>query len=156
MRLTESKFRSNPLLSLGVKLQPLSLPISPHTPVFERRIPIRGFYVPAQKLFTKGNLIMDWRHNAVCRGEDPELFFPVGNSGPALAQIAKAKLVCNRCPVSSQCLSWYRVRPGRWCVGWHVRGRAPCPEAPQQPRPYPHSHSPEPLITDLAAMADKL
>ena len=41
---------------------------------------------------------MDWRHEAVCRDEDPELFFPVGNSGPALTQIAKAKLVCNRCP----------------------------------------------------------
>ena len=49
---------------------------------------------------------MDWRHKAVCREEDPELFFPVGNSGPALAQIAKAKLVCNPCPVASQCLNW--------------------------------------------------
>ena len=49
---------------------------------------------------------MDWRHEAVCRDEDPELFFPVGNSGPALTQIAKAKLVCNRCPVSSACLKW--------------------------------------------------
>ena len=47
---------------------------------------------------------MDWRHNAVCRDEDPELFFPVGNSGPALAQIADAKLVCNRCPVTTECL----------------------------------------------------
>ena len=44
---------------------------------------------------------MDWRHKAVCRDEDPELFFPVGNSGPALAQVAAAKKVCNRCPVTS-------------------------------------------------------
>jgi WhiB family redox-sensing transcriptional regulator len=49
---------------------------------------------------------MDWRHKAVCRDEDPELFFPVGNSGPALAQIADAKLVCNRCAVTTECLSW--------------------------------------------------
>ncbi|HIW96209.1 MAG TPA: WhiB family transcriptional regulator [Candidatus Corynebacterium gallistercoris] len=49
---------------------------------------------------------MDWRHKAICRDEDPELFFPVGNSGPALSQIAQAKLVCNRCPVARQCLSW--------------------------------------------------
>ena len=47
---------------------------------------------------------MDWRHEAICRDEDPELFFPVGNSGPALSQIAQAKLVCHRCPVTSQCL----------------------------------------------------
>lgn len=49
---------------------------------------------------------MDWRHRAACRDEDPELFFPVGNSGPALAQIAEAKAVCARCPVVSQCLEW--------------------------------------------------
>ena len=49
---------------------------------------------------------MDWRNEAVCRDEDPELFFPVGNSGPSLSQIAKAKLVCNRCPVTSTCLKW--------------------------------------------------
>ena len=49
---------------------------------------------------------MDWRHRAACRDEDPELFFPVGNSGPALLQIAEAKAVCTRCPVTSSCLSW--------------------------------------------------
>ena len=49
---------------------------------------------------------MDWRHEAICRDEDPELFFPVGNSGPALTQIAQAKMVCHRCPVSSECLVW--------------------------------------------------
>jgi len=48
----------------------------------------------------------DWRHKAECRTEDPELFFPVGNSGPALLQISEAKAVCRRCPVASQCLTW--------------------------------------------------
>jgi WhiB family redox-sensing transcriptional regulator len=48
----------------------------------------------------------DWRHAAACRDEDPERFFPVGNSGPALLQIAEAKTVCQRCPVVSDCLAW--------------------------------------------------
>lgn len=42
----------------------------------------------------------------MCREEDPELFFPVGNSGPAALQIAEAKAVCRRCPVASECLAW--------------------------------------------------
>ena len=46
---------------------------------------------------------MDWRHRALCRDEDPELFFPVGNSGPALLQIAEGKAVCERYPVREQC-----------------------------------------------------
>jgi WhiB family redox-sensing transcriptional regulator len=50
-------------------------------------------------------ITMDWRHRAACRDEDPELFFPVGNSGPALLQIAEAKTVCRRCPVVSRCLT---------------------------------------------------
>ncbi|OEV09300.1 WhiB family transcriptional regulator [Streptomyces nanshensis] len=49
---------------------------------------------------------MDWRHNAVCREEDPELFFPIGNTGPSLVQIEEAKAVCRRCPVMEQCLQW--------------------------------------------------
>jgi WhiB family redox-sensing transcriptional regulator len=48
----------------------------------------------------------DWRHRAVCRWEDPELFFPVGTSGPALLQIAEAKAVCRSCPVVAECLTW--------------------------------------------------
>lgn len=49
---------------------------------------------------------MEWRDSAACRDEDPELFFPVGTSGPALSQIARAKSVCGRCPASAQCLEW--------------------------------------------------
>ncbi|GAB3297561.1 WhiB family transcriptional regulator [Epidermidibacterium keratini] len=49
---------------------------------------------------------MDWRHRAICRDEDPELFFPIGNTGPALRQIEDAKSVCRRCPVTAECLSW--------------------------------------------------
>lgn len=49
---------------------------------------------------------MDWRHQAQCTDEDPELFFPVGNAGPALLQIEEAKAVCRRCPVMDHCLQW--------------------------------------------------
>ncbi len=50
----------------------------------------------------------DWRHSAVCRNgqEDPELFFPVGNTGPALLQIEEAKAACRRCGVMEMCLQW--------------------------------------------------
>ncbi|HLI37900.1 MAG TPA: WhiB family transcriptional regulator [Streptosporangiaceae bacterium] len=48
-----------------------------------------------------------WRSRAACRGEDPELFFPVGSSGPAaLRQVAAAKAVCARCPVRDACLGF--------------------------------------------------
>jgi WhiB family redox-sensing transcriptional regulator len=47
-----------------------------------------------------------WRTRAACRGEDPELFFPVGSTGPALAQIAEAKQACARCPVREACLTF--------------------------------------------------
>jgi WhiB family redox-sensing transcriptional regulator len=44
---------------------------------------------------------MDWRHEAACREVDPELFFPIGNSGPALLQIDEAKQVCLRWAIDS-------------------------------------------------------
>ncbi len=48
----------------------------------------------------------DWRDKAACLPVDPELFFPVGNSGPALDQIDKAKAVCGRCAVRDVCLAY--------------------------------------------------
>ncbi|HLS01222.1 MAG TPA: WhiB family transcriptional regulator [Beutenbergiaceae bacterium] len=49
---------------------------------------------------------MDWRTKAACLNEDPELFFPIGNTGPALVQIEEAKAVCRQCPVVEVCLKW--------------------------------------------------
>lgn len=51
---------------------------------------------------------MNWREMAGCLGEDPDLFFPIGNgnSGPTLMQIDEAKAVCRGCPVLEKCLDW--------------------------------------------------
>ena len=49
---------------------------------------------------------MDWRHRAACRDEDPELFFPIGTTGPALLQVDEAKAVCGRCDAVDECLTW--------------------------------------------------
>ena len=48
----------------------------------------------------------DWRDRAVCTDRSPELFFPTGDTGPALVQTAEAISVCNTCPVRSPCLAW--------------------------------------------------
>jgi WhiB family redox-sensing transcriptional regulator len=49
---------------------------------------------------------MHWRQKTACRDEDPDLFFPIGMTGPALEQAERAKAVCGRCEVSDQCLAW--------------------------------------------------
>ena len=61
--------------------------------------------------------LRNWRHQAACRDEDPETFFPVGSAGPALAQIAAAKTVCRGCTVAAVCRQWAldaRVDHGVW------------------------------------------
>jgi len=50
--------------------------------------------------------VADWRHQAACVEEDPEVFFPVGTTGPAVQQIEDAKAVCRRCEVVQVCLRW--------------------------------------------------
>jgi len=60
---------------------------------------------------------MTWRDRSACLDEDPELFFPIGNTGPALDQVEEAKLVCHRCEVVETCLSWaieFRQDAGVW------------------------------------------
>jgi WhiB family redox-sensing transcriptional regulator len=59
-------------------------------------------YIPA----LRSTIFMDWRDRAACLDEDPELFFPIGNTGPAILQIEEAKAVCRRCEVIDTCLKW--------------------------------------------------
>lgn len=48
----------------------------------------------------------DWRSEAACRDTDPDLFFPVGTTGPAIEQIESAKAVCRQCCAQSECLEY--------------------------------------------------
>ena len=87
---------------------------------------------------------MDWRHHAACLHEDPELFFPIGDTAPALIQLEEAKAVCHRCPVIDTCLTWAfqtRQDAGVWgeLPGEGVdRPRSPwmsgCVDRPPRPR----------------------
>jgi WhiB family transcriptional regulator, redox-sensing transcriptional regulator len=48
----------------------------------------------------------NWQSLGRCLDEDPELFFPVGSTGPAVQQVTEAKAVCRTCRVQAQCLEW--------------------------------------------------
>ncbi|MER8226053.1 WhiB family transcriptional regulator [Streptomyces sp. NPDC094143] len=63
---------------------------------------VRTSYAPDADLPVNTN----WREAGACTREDPELFFPIGDTGPALLQIEEAKSVCRRCPVLERCASW--------------------------------------------------
>jgi WhiB family transcriptional regulator, redox-sensing transcriptional regulator len=84
---TFTTLRTNPRASTGALIG--------HRPAFS-----------VDKLLREMGSAMDWRHRAVCLDEDPELFFPIGNTGPAIMQIEEAKQVCRRCDVREQCLAW--------------------------------------------------
>ena len=50
--------------------------------------------------------LASWQSRAACLHCDPDLFFPIACSGPALGQVAQAKAICARCPVRSECLQF--------------------------------------------------
>jgi WhiB family redox-sensing transcriptional regulator len=59
----------------------------------------------------------DWRNVAACLHADPDLFFPISTTGPALHQIDEAKRICQACPARTPCLDWAlenRVPSGIW------------------------------------------
>jgi WhiB family transcriptional regulator, redox-sensing transcriptional regulator len=47
-----------------------------------------------------------WQQAARCRQADPELFFPIGSVGTAVAEIQRAKAICADCPVRRPCLAY--------------------------------------------------
>ena len=49
---------------------------------------------------------MEWVAAGRCIGVEPELFFPVGTTGPAVEQTERAKAICRDCPVILDCLEW--------------------------------------------------
>ena len=68
----------------------------------------------------------DWRRSAACRNTEPDLFFPVGTTGPAIDQIEAAKRVCHSCDALEPCLDFaLGHQPGVRRVGRHLRGGAP-------------------------------
>ena len=85
---------------------------------------------------------MNWREDAACRDADPELFFPIGTTGPGSRQAEEAKRVCRTCPAQSQCLAWALdngVTDGVWappqrtngaCSGASPSGPPRLPRAP--------------------------
>lgn len=48
----------------------------------------------------------EWRRVAACRDTDPDLFFPVGTTGPAIEQIENAKAACRQCESQQDCLEY--------------------------------------------------
>jgi WhiB family transcriptional regulator, redox-sensing transcriptional regulator len=52
--------------------------------------------------------MFEWMEFALCRGVDPEIFFPAAEPGVPLydAQVARARGICADCPVRSACLDW--------------------------------------------------
>jgi WhiB family transcriptional regulator, redox-sensing transcriptional regulator len=47
-----------------------------------------------------------WRADAACNGMDTLIFFPIGETGPALPQVNLARKICGSCPVKDECLEF--------------------------------------------------
>lgn len=91
---------ANTASSPGSQLPGL-LAAHPPEPLMQNTI-VNAVYAPSADLPVNTN----WRTAAVCRDEDPDLFFPIGTTGPAVVQAEEAKAVCRRCPVMERCLQW--------------------------------------------------
>ncbi|MGH8898546.1 MAG: WhiB family transcriptional regulator [Egibacteraceae bacterium] len=51
----------------------------------------------------------DWQEHGLCRARDASVFFPPAHfehKPERVAREAKAKAICARCPVRTECLDW--------------------------------------------------
>ncbi|WP_314222830.1 WhiB family transcriptional regulator [Streptomyces zaehneri] len=48
----------------------------------------------------------DWRDQAACVGEDPEIFFPLSDLAAPGTEASLARAVCRRCAVLIDCRDW--------------------------------------------------
>lgn len=49
---------------------------------------------------------LQWRARGACRDSSPDIFFPVGTTGPAIEQIRTAQRICGACHVRDECLQF--------------------------------------------------
>ena len=69
----------------------------------------------AKQLIEQDNT--EWMEDAACRDTDPNLFFPIGTTGPAVEQIKNAKAICQQCIAQVACLDYAitnRIDDGIW------------------------------------------
>lgn len=79
---------------------------APPTIVNEVTFPSKGASVALTLTSDVSDHAAEWRDRAACRSTDPDLFFPVGTTGPAISQIEAAKAVCRACPSQEPCLEF--------------------------------------------------
>jgi len=48
----------------------------------------------------------NWRNRGACVSADPDLFFPISSAGASRQQEERAKAVCARCGVRTECLDY--------------------------------------------------
>ncbi len=76
--------------------------VKPITIVRTHEYPIRETTPLEADMLTLTN----WRELSACRDSDPNLFFPIGTTGPAVGQIDKATAICGACSVREECLQY--------------------------------------------------
>ncbi|MEU6406832.1 WhiB family transcriptional regulator [Streptomyces sp. NPDC046985] len=84
--------------------------------------------------------LSDWRDQAACVGEDPDIFFPLADSVAPGAETALARSICRRCPVLLACRTWAIERgedEGIWGATTAAQRRAIRRAAAERGSPFP-------------------